>query len=441
MEEGVIRLLDHLAKTTFDSFLSAFFVERNITKALSFVLEDVLFLGAEIHEIALNKEAMSPYLMKEMLRYQHSFSYQKLSDCVLSFASPNNCHIFGLIECTQTSTLRTCQVRIVADLVKTTSWQIAYLHFTEPVALQAALDIETQTSPNLISMAFNFFPCGLMGNHMDEDYSFYMINEEMLAYLGYDSYEDFMHSTSGKIENVISSQDCKRVFCSLNEQLSTLDEFELRCRLVRKDLSSFWAYIKGRKVMIAKNQPALVSVAMDVTNFISVQEVLQKEASEDDLTGIYNRRQAISLIENSFRRYERGALCILDVDNFKSVNDHFGHQEGDSLLIGIANLLKKHVRQNDVIARLGGDEFLIYFIGLTKQAIVEKRVQQFQQEFEALVKGCYGDLNLSISAGIGMRKHDENFDQLYQMADMALYETKRNKKSNTDAVLFGRKGS
>ena len=182
--------MDHLAKTTFDSFLSAFFVERNITKALSFVLEDVLFLGTEIHEIALNKEEMLPYLEKAMQRYQHSFSYQKLSDCVLSFASPNNCHISGLIECTQIASLSTYQVRIVADLVKTTTWQIAYLHFTGPVALQASPELEThpmsetQTNPSLISLAFNLFPCGIMGNYMNEDYRFYMINEEMLAYLG-----------------------------------------------------------------------------------------------------------------------------------------------------------------------------------------------------------------------------------------------------------------
>ena len=108
-------------------------------------------------------------------------------------------------------------------------------------------------------------------------------------------------------------------------------------------------------------------------------------------------------------------------------------------MIGIANLLKKHVRQNDVIARLGGDEFLIYFIGMTERATVEKRVHEFQREFESLVKDCYEDLNLSISAGIGMREHYENFDQLYQMADMALYETKRNKKRNTNSILFGRR--
>ncbi|CVH78391.1 putative diguanylate cyclase AdrA [Clostridiales bacterium CHKCI006] len=437
--------MDHLAKTTFDSFLSAFFVERNITKALSFVLEDVLFLGTEIHEIALNKEEMLPYLEKAMQRYQHSFSYQKLSDCVLSFASPNNCHISGLIECTQIASLSTYQVRIVADLVKTTTWQIAYLHFTGPVALQASPELEThpmsetQTNPSLISLAFNLFPCGIMGNYMNEDYRFYMINEEMLAYLGYEDYADFIQATSGQLANVISVQDRDRVFQSLREQLCELDEFEVRCRLVRKDQTAFWAYIKGRKVVIRENQQALVSVAIDVSDFISIQEVLQKEASEDDLTGIYNRRQAILMIENSFRHYDRGALCILDVDNFKSVNDQYGHQEGDSLLIGIANLLKKHVRQNDVIARLGGDEFLIYFIGMTERATVEKRVHEFQREFESLVKDCYEDLNLSISAGIGMREHYENFDQLYQMADMALYETKRNKKRNTNSILFGRR--
>ena len=96
-----------------------------------------------------------------------------------------------------------------------------------------------------------------------------------------------------------------------------------------------------------------------------MEEELQKLAHYDTLTGSYNRGYGLALLERDFkfdqRRKTKSLLAYTDVDDFKDINDNFGHDEGDKVLIQVVSLFKSTFRDIDIICRMGGDEFLLIF--------------------------------------------------------------------------------
>nr|MCR4923036.1 GGDEF domain-containing protein [Lachnospiraceae bacterium] len=167
-----------------------------------------------------------------------------------------------------------------------------------------------------------------------------------------------------------------------------------------------------------------------------VKEIeLQLRADHDGLTGLMNKKATEELISEMLLGYEgtdsKGALFILDTDNFKGVNDKFGHSTGDRVLASIGQIIKKSCKGRDVTGRIGGDEFLIFAdnVGNSNNAallarnIEEQVIQAFDgEELEGKV---------SMSIGIAMFPSDgEDFQTLYKHADKALYVVKENGKAN-----------
>lgn len=117
----------------------------------------------------------------------------------------------------------------------------------------------------------------------------------------------------------------------------------------------------------------------------------------------------------------KGALIILDLDDFKQVNDRFGHLKGDETLKFLAEILKSTFRSHDAIGRLGGDEFLVFVKGTIDRSILDKRMG------ELLAKvGRLGKIPLSCSAGIRLvGEKDFDYNEDLRKADVALYASKK----------------
>jgi len=157
---------------------------------------------------------------------------------------------------------------------------------------------------------------------------------------------------------------------------------------------------------------------------------LEKLAITDDLTGLYNRRQATHRLEEHWamcERYQRPlAIVSLDIDHFKHVNDAMGHAAGDVVLRGVADILRGCVRSTDTVCRVGGEEFLIVLPNQTMQEaeVCAHRCRQAvaQREFD-----CGGRLvRVTISAGVASRRQDiQQCTDLLSRADEALYAAKR----------------
>ncbi|MDT4868483.1 putative signaling protein [compost metagenome] len=130
---------------------------------------------------------------------------------------------------------------------------------------------------------------------------------------------------------------------------------------------------------------------------------------------------------------------LIDLDNFKPINDRFGHDAGDEMLRTIGQRLRKHVRGGDAVARLGGDEFAVLIGGLDAETEAGELAQRLLDELAAPM--CYGAEQLSVSISIGMAlfpQHARHFSGLYQTADHALYKVKARGRSGV--AVFGEDG-
>lgn len=164
----------------------------------------------------------------------------------------------------------------------------------------------------------------------------------------------------------------------------------------------------------------------------STQET-KSELEKDSLTGFLNRRSFEEKIEKFLRKpMSYGTFFMMDMDNFKSVNDTYGHLAGDELILIFADIIKNCVREQDFVCRVGGDEFAIFFPYLDKEKVIRKRADEIMSCF-AKERERLGYSNCSVSIGIMTKYAKSNnmdYDKLYKCADNALYYVKNNGKDD-----------
>lgn len=166
---------------------------------------------------------------------------------------------------------------------------------------------------------------------------------------------------------------------------------------------------------------------------LAQEEKLYRQAHHDALTDLPNRVLLRDRCEQAIRQAEHNqtavALILIDLDNFKQVNDTLGHASGDELLLKCAMGLKLHMRQGDTLARLGGDEFVVLVQDLARgeeHATLDERLQTLTSALSAPV--TVNEHHISTPASMGIALYPGNaahFDELLQMADAAMYKAKR----------------
>lgn len=159
---------------------------------------------------------------------------------------------------------------------------------------------------------------------------------------------------------------------------------------------------------------------------------LSRKAERDPLTGIFNKRATELLIIDRLERSkpdERHALLLIDVDNFKEVNDRLGHLYGDVVLTQLADGLRRLFRAEDVIGRIGGDEFFVFLPGGERGELLNSRTQQVCDLFRQTFQDKQESVHISASVGIACwPMHGEDFFSIYRHADRALYTVKQRGK-------------
>lgn len=170
----------------------------------------------------------------------------------------------------------------------------------------------------------------------------------------------------------------------------------------------------------------------------SVQET-QSELEKDSLTGFLNRKYFEEKINNYLLQPKsRGTFFMMDLDNFKTVNDTYGHVAGDELIHIFSEVLRANTRENDFVCRIGGDEFAVFFPEMDKDYVISKRAESIIEMF-AKRKEEEGYGICLVSIGI-MTKYisdrDVDCDMLYEKADKALYYVKNNGKDDYHAYAY-----
>lgn len=170
----------------------------------------------------------------------------------------------------------------------------------------------------------------------------------------------------------------------------------------------------------------------------ALQHDLEQQANHDPLTGLFNRRYLEATTARELARGRReqlpAALLLLDIDHFKSINDRYGHAQGDEVLRQFGALLQGGTRREDVPCRLGGEEFVLLLPGMPISNALA-RAEQIRQEVEALtVASSQGAMRVTISIGVAsFPAHGECLDDLIKCADLALYAVKRSGRNGVRA--------
>lgn len=184
---------------------------------------------------------------------------------------------------------------------------------------------------------------------------------------------------------------------------------------------------------LQNNTRFIVCIARDITVRRRLEHELNQAAHYDNLTGLANRRLILDLLKNAMATAKRMDKCVavlfLDLDDFKPINDAYGHQMGDDLLVLVAKRLDGVVRESDYVGRLAGDEFLIILQDIHDRAGVEQVVQKIEG---AISEPCHIDtaiINISVSIGIAMYPEDgDTLDALVLNSDKAMYQQKEARK-------------
>ncbi|MGC4404470.1 bifunctional diguanylate cyclase/phosphodiesterase [Methyloversatilis sp. MC4-4] len=216
-----------------------------------------------------------------------------------------------------------------------------------------------------------------------------------------------------------------------------------------KDGSLYWVHTTIVPLVDADGVPQrYIAIRADITTRKKAEHEAQRLAFHDELTGLPNRRLMNSRLDQaiagSVRDGQHGALLLMDLDNFKEINDTLGHAQGDALLQQMSARLRSCVRDTDTVARLGGDEFVVILgnLGIDLQA-ASLRVGEIGDKLrDALAGECdLGGQMVSSTASIGavlFNCAEDRADELLKQADMALYKAKesgRNRLSFFDPTL------
>lgn len=210
-------------------------------------------------------------------------------------------------------------------------------------------------------------------------------------------------------------------------------DIELRLQLPE---GLMWATVSMSLVMENEREGHVIIQFVDITKRKAHEEELQKLATRDHLTGISNRMvfdDALQLAAKKAQRYNRpGAIVYIDLDDFKSINDLYGHKAGDQALQEVAHVLKHVFRETDVVCRIGGDEFAV-IMHEVMAGEAQAKVKQVEKEI-ARLQICTHGKNVRIQASIGLEAYDGkapvDIDALIERADKNMYSKKMQAKES-----------
>jgi diguanylate cyclase (GGDEF)-like protein/PAS domain S-box-containing protein len=275
----------------------------------------------------------------------------------------------------------------------------------------------------------------------ESDWAMQFLSEEIEPITGYPAAE-FVGSSVRTFASVIHPDDRELVEHDVGEALERRDAFVLEYRIVHADGSVRWVYERGRGIFgPAGDVEFLDGAIFDITVRKQAEHRLAYLAYHDALTDLPNRtlfqEHLATAIATADRNAGAAAVLYVDLDDFKLINDNFGHTIGDDLLQEVARRLRRVTRAGDVVARQGGDEFLILIAGRgdarTPRSQTHAHMRTAAERIAAKMRDALlepfmlGDVELVVTASIGASVYPDDADSaetLLKHADIALYAAK-----------------
>jgi diguanylate cyclase (GGDEF)-like protein/PAS domain S-box-containing protein len=268
-------------------------------------------------------------------------------------------------------------------------------------------------------------------------------NDQKILALGY-SQEEIPEKVGFEFfTNKLHPDDFERVMDNMRNHLhGKSPAYETTYRIQTREGEWKWFYDRGKVTRRNdEGKPELVvGIVFDVTEPYRMEELLSKQNEQllelsrtDSLTQVSNRRALFELLEfekNRSERYKRH-FCVLmiDIDHFKKVNDTFGHQTGDIVLVKVAEIIRKIIRKVDIIGRYGGEEFIVALTetNLPGALVVAEKIRK------AIQDTTFADnLRVTVSLGVAVFQPGSSIVELISEADIHLYAAKKNGRNRVE---------
>ncbi len=226
-----------------------------------------------------------------------------------------------------------------------------------------------------------------------------------------------------KLQQLIHKEVLDNIFNYVRHSDSKTPPFQCDC-IISMDSNPRWHRITLQTQWQDDTMNCVIGKVADIHDLKTRMELLEQRASHDPATNLLNHLTAKQLVLDRIKNNPKidFALAVFDLDDFKSVNDTYGHIFGDSVLKHIAEKVQKSVTAEDIVARIGGDEFLIFF---PLAAGINDKIEKILQS----LIGTYDGIHISVTMGIALTSvNGRDYSALFHAADQALYSAKKLEK-------------
>ena len=277
-------------------------------------------------------------------------------------------------------------------------------------------------------------------------------SDDLCKFLGYAPGECGMSICSMIFEDEVST-----IRKTVTDQLNTYGKVEVLIPFVRKDQNVIWVFNKGilvkdgdseyivgtltdatlLKLMVDEQSRLAEHYKIKLSQTENMVNILQTKAEQDSLTKLFNASTTRTMCEDYLAdKNGNCAMMVIDIDDFKDINDSYGHLVGDIVLMHVADVIKNLFRSLDIVGRIGGDEFLVLMKDVPNSSIVLQRCEQIVKsiseiEYRDMKKG-----SIHCSVGLALSgQESESYNHLFLRADNALYKAKDQGKNGFIVAL------
>ncbi len=336
--------------------------------------------------------------------------------------------------------------QIILPLVLLSVFYISLLMMLRIVSLQGFKEKATELEDTIIresgikSALFNMTKVFAEFNCTKDELRRLVIYEKDADITKYSSYSDFLHRTSKRYmhsEDLYKSKsaEASNIIELFNKGITEVS-YEYRTPVTTEGNNNqeyLW-----HKLML---QSKLDEQSNDIIAFFLIYTIhdekevkiaLQNKAESDPLTGGYNKEAAQTYINQHLEEKKEGTFFVIDLDNFKPINDNFGHSYGDDVLCSVYNEIRSHFRNNDIIARVGGDEFIAFTPDILSLDSLKAKARQICSSIKKEFTTDIG-IKFALSASIGISHAPDDgteYKDLFDNADKAMYVTKKSGKNS-----------
>jgi diguanylate cyclase (GGDEF)-like protein/PAS domain S-box-containing protein len=330
-------------------------------------------------------------------------------------------------------------INLIVSLVKYSNSHPAYfIAVIEDISVRKNTQIELEKQRRLTDQTINNSMAGIYIYNIKQEKNEF-ISHAYTDITGY-TLDDINQIPSEEFPQLFHQDDRDAVFKHINKVINGADESTSEIEYRFKKKTGGWVWCLSRDKIFSRdayNQAkSFIGTFIDITRIKNLEIELKTQARVDYLTGADNRRSLNEKLNHEFNRSQRYkrpcSLLMIDIDNFKAINDTYGHSYGDDVLVHLTRIIKQTVRDSDTIARCGGDEFIVILPETVhgEALIMAERIRvEFLKPCNLLHKKNANAITISTGVSTIDKSHP-SADALIKSADKALYEAKAAGRNN-----------